>query len=78
MKIQLLSLLVHSIMSNVGIKYESGEIDRSGQTLLFDQLVDHMSFIPMTFKQRYTLYDDYFDATDGAVVLYICGESECF
>lgn len=41
---------------------------------LFDQLLDHFSYLPPQFwKQRYYVTDTYFDPKTGPVLLYICG-----
>ena len=41
---------------------------------LFDQILDHYSYLPPQFwKQRYYVTDTYFDPKAGPIILYICG-----
>ena len=41
---------------------------------LFDQILDHYSYLPPQFwKQRYYVTDTYFDPKTGPIILYICG-----
>lgn len=45
---------------------------------LFDQILDHYSYLPPQFwKQRYYVTDTYFDPKTGPILLYICGEGIC-
>jgi hypothetical protein len=60
--------------------YENDEIltYQNQQVQLFDQILDHYSYLPPQFwKQRYYVTDTYFDPKTGPVLLYICGEGIC-
>jgi hypothetical protein len=47
----------------------------------FDQVLDHTEYqtanIRATWKQRYFVFGDYYNASVGPIILYICGEAEC-
>jgi hypothetical protein len=50
----------------------------NGMVDWFDQLLDHNNEASTTtWKQRVTVYDQYFDASHGTAILYICGEWTC-
>lgn len=49
-----------------------------GQDIMwFDQIINHFDYMTptqnSTWKQRYFVFDQYFDAKTGPVILYICG-----
>lgn len=47
---------------------------QSQRVQLFDQILDHFSYLPPQFwKQRYYVTDTYFDPKTGPVLLYLCG-----
>lgn len=56
--------------------YEKEELQSYGnqRVQLFDQILDHFSYLPPVFwKQRYYVTDTYFDPKFGPIILYICG-----
>lgn len=74
----LLALLTSCWRFNNPFLHEQPADFQSQKVQLFDQILDHFSYLPPQFwKQRYYVTDTYFDPKSGPVLLYICGEGIC-
>jgi len=53
--------------------------NQAQEVLLFDQIIDHSEYLTpaqqSTWKQRYFVFNQFFDPKVGPVILYICGEA---
>ncbi len=71
------ALVIGTLCGRFNNPFEEKFVNLGQDIQLFDQVIDHANYLTPsqnnTWKQRYFVYNQFFDPKNGPVILYICG-----